>query len=155
MDNLEAAEPGILERFRETLADLEAMGAVLEEKPLPRPLETYASLGANFTTAEAWSRYRHLIEKENSLVDPTIAKRMSRGGTMNIMDYLGYAEQRRLMQTEFYRSHFAGSADAFLLPSSPIIAKPIDGAHDADAPFGLFRPSRQSAGPRLLEHTYG
>ena len=39
------------------------MGAVLEEKPLPRPLETYAILAANFTTAEAWSRYRHLVEK--------------------------------------------------------------------------------------------
>jgi hypothetical protein len=45
-------------------------------------------------------------------------------------------EQRRLMQTEFHR-YFAG-ADAVLLPSSPITAKPIDGAHDADAPFGLF-----------------
>ncbi|MDP9651017.1 amidase [Paraburkholderia caledonica] len=136
MENLNAAEPGVLERFRETLADLAAMGAILEETRLPRPLETYASLGANFTTAEAWSRYRHLVEKENSLVDPGIAMRMSRGETMTIADYLGYVEQRRLMQTEFHR--YLAGADAVLLPSSPITAKPIDGAHDAAAPFGIF-----------------
>lgn len=136
MQDLKAAEPGILERFRETLADLEAMGAVIEEKPLPRSLEIYASLAANFNTAEAWSRYGHLVEKENSLVDPEIAKRMSRGRTMNIADYLSYVEQRRLMQMEFHR-YFAGAA-AVLLPASPITAKPIEGAHDANAPFGLF-----------------
>ena len=67
---------------------------------------------------------------------PDNREAMSRGATMNITDYLGYVEQRRLMQTEFHR-YFAG-ADAVLLPSSPITAKPIDGAHDADAPFGLF-----------------
>jgi aspartyl-tRNA(Asn)/glutamyl-tRNA(Gln) amidotransferase subunit A len=136
MENLKTAEPGILERFRETLVDLEAMGAILEEKPLPRPLEAYASLAANFTTAEAWNRYRHLVEKENSLVDPEIAKRMSRGGTMSVTDYLGYVEQRRLMQTEFH--HYFVGADAVLLPTSPITAKPIEGAHDTAAPFGLF-----------------
>jgi aspartyl-tRNA(Asn)/glutamyl-tRNA(Gln) amidotransferase subunit A len=128
MENLEPTEPGILDRFRETLAELKAMGAVLEEKPLPRPLDTYATLAANFTTAEAWNRYRHLIEKENSLVDPEIAKRMSRGKTMNITNYLGYVEQRRLMQTEFHR-YFSG-ADAFLLPSSPITVRvPVDREH--------------------------
>jgi aspartyl-tRNA(Asn)/glutamyl-tRNA(Gln) amidotransferase subunit A len=136
MNDLEAAEPGILERFKETLADLEAMGAVIEEKPLPCPLETYASLAANITTVEAWNRFRHLIETENSFVDPEIANRMSRGRTMSVTDYLGYLEQRRLMQTEFHR-YFAG-ADAILLPSSPITAKPIAGAHNAPAPFGLF-----------------
>lgn len=136
MENLKAAEPGILDRFKETLADLEAMGAVLDETPLPHPLETYATLTANITTVEAWSRYRHLIEKENSLVDPEIATRMSRGRTMSITDYLGYLEQRRLMQTEFHR-YFAG-ANAVLLPSSPITAKPIEGIHNTNAPFGLF-----------------
>lgn len=136
MENLAAAEPGILERFRETLADLQAMGAIVEAKPLPRPLETYASLAADITTVEAWNRFQPLIEKQNSLVDPEIATRMSRGGKMNVADYLGYVEQRRLMQIEFH-SYFAG-ADAVLLPSSPITARPIDGAHDAFAPFGLF-----------------
>lgn len=136
METLDAAEPGILERFRLTLDTLGSMGASVEEKPLPRSLDAYASLAANITTAEAWSRYRHLVEREDSLVDPAIAKRMSRGGKMTITDYFGYMEQRRLMQTEFHR-YFEG-ADAFLLPSSPITAKPIDGAHDADAPFGLF-----------------
>jgi aspartyl-tRNA(Asn)/glutamyl-tRNA(Gln) amidotransferase subunit A len=136
MENLKAAEPGVLERFKETLADLEAMGAVLDEVPLPRPLEAYATLTANITTVEAWNRYRHLVEKEPSLVDPEIATRMSRGKTMSIADYLGYLEQRRLMQTEFH-SYFAG-ANAVLLPSSPITAKPIDGVHTTNAPFGLF-----------------
>jgi aspartyl-tRNA(Asn)/glutamyl-tRNA(Gln) amidotransferase subunit A len=136
MEDLEAAEHGILDRFRETLADLEAMGAIIEEKPLPRALGIYASLAANITTVEAWNRFRHLVEKENSLVDPEIATRMSRGRTMNIADYLEYGEQRRLMQTEFH--HYFSGADAILLPSSPIVAKPIDGAHDAFAPFGIF-----------------
>jgi aspartyl-tRNA(Asn)/glutamyl-tRNA(Gln) amidotransferase subunit A len=136
MENLKAAEPGILDRFNEALADLRAIGASVEEKPLPRPLETHASLGANITTAEAWCRYRDLIENENSLVDPEIATRMSRGGTMSLTHYFGYMEQRRLMQTEFH--HYFAGADAVLLPTSPITAKPIDGAHDAPAPFGHF-----------------
>ncbi|AME26266.2 hypothetical protein AXG89_20450 [Burkholderia sp. PAMC 26561] len=136
MDDLKIAEPGILERFRTTIADLEAMGAVLEQKPLPRSLETYASLGANITTVEAWDRYGPLVDMENSLVNAEIAKRMSRGKTMNIKDYLSYDAQRRLLQTEIY--HYFAGADAILLPSSPITAKPIEGAHDAAAPFGLF-----------------
>lgn len=136
MESLAAAEPHILERFREVLADLQAMGAVIEEKPLPRPLAIYASLAADITTVEAWSRYRHLIETDNSLVDPEIAKRMSRGEKISITDYIGYVEQRRRMQAEFH--NYLAGADALLLPSSPITAKPIDGAHDAAAPFGLF-----------------
>ncbi|KQR77107.1 hypothetical protein ASG35_12655 [Burkholderia sp. Leaf177] len=136
MDDLKGAEPGILERFKTTIVDLEAMGAVLEQKPLPRSLETYASLGANITTVEAWDRYGDLVDMENSLVNAEIAKRMSRGKTMNIKDYLGYEAQRRLLQTEIH--HYFAGADAILLPSSPITAKPIEGAHDAAAPFGLF-----------------
>lgn len=133
---IEEAEPAILERFKETLSELAAIGAVIEERPLPRPLETYASLTANMTTAEAWSRFRPLIEREQSLVDPEIAKRMSRNGTISATDYLCYIEQRRIMQSEFY--HYFIGADAVLLPSSPITAKPIDGVHDTFAPFGIF-----------------
>jgi aspartyl-tRNA(Asn)/glutamyl-tRNA(Gln) amidotransferase subunit A len=136
MDELKAAEPGVLFRFKEMLAALKSMGANLEERPLPRPLEIYAGLPANITTAEAWHRYKHLIEKENSLVDPEIAKRMSRGKTMTISDYLGYVEQRQSMQIEFHR--YLAGADAVLLPTSPITAKPIEGVHDTAAPFGLF-----------------
>lgn len=134
--NLEAAEPGILERFKETLTELADMGAVLEEEALPRPLEAYASLAANFTTIEAWGRYRHLVERENSLVDPEIAQRMSRGKTMSISEYLAYVEQRLQMQTELH--HYFAGADAVLLPTSPITAKPVDGVHTTPAPFGLF-----------------
>ncbi|WP_156585749.1 amidase [Ensifer sp. Root31] len=136
MADLAAAEPGILARFRQTLDELRAMGALIEEKPLPRPLETYASLTANMTTVEAWGRYRTLVEQENSLVDPEIAKRMSRGATMGVADYLGYLEQRRMMQIEF--DGYLAGADAFLLPSSPITAKPLEGIHDTPAPFGIF-----------------
>lgn len=136
MENLEAAETGIIERFMQTLADLKTMGAIIEEKPLPRPLEAYASLTANMTTVEAWGRYRHLVDKEDSLVNPEIAKRMSRGGTIAIADYLSFLEQRRLMQTEF--SGYLAGSDAVLLPSSPITAKPLEGVHDTPAPFGLF-----------------
>lgn len=136
MQDLKVAEPDILDRFSETLADLAGMGALVEEKPLPRPLEVYASLAANITTVEAWKRYQSLIEADGSLVDLEIATRMSRGRAMTVADYLGYDEQRRLMQTEFY--HYLSGADALLLPTSPITAEPIEGAHDRFAPFGIF-----------------
>lgn len=136
MEDLRAAEPDILNRFKETLVDFRTMGAIVEEKALPRSLETYAGLAANITTVEAWNRFRHLVDTESSLVDPEIATRMSRGRTMTVSDYLDYLEQRRQMQTEFH-AYFAG-ADAILLPTSPITAKPIEGAHNAFAPFGIF-----------------
>lgn len=136
MTSLQSAEPAILERFTSALADLRALGAVLEERALPRPLEIYAALTANMITAEAWHQCRHLVEKENSLVDPEIATRMSRARSMSMTDYIGYIEQRRVMQSEFYR-YFEG-ADALLLPTSPITARPIAGAHDTSAPFGNF-----------------
>lgn len=136
MEELSAAEPRILSRFDEMLTELKSMGAYVVERPLPRKLNDYASLAANITTAEAWTRYRHLVEREKSLVDPEIAKRMSRGNDMTLADYLGYVEQRRQMQAEFH-DYFAG-ADAVLLPSSPITARPIVGAHDTSAPFGIF-----------------
>ena len=112
------------------------MGAVVEERPLPRPLATYAELAADFNTAEAWHRYGNLVEMEPSLVDPTIARRMSRGARITIGDYLDGVERRRVMQAEF-RRYIAG-ADALLLPTSPVTAAPMDGAHEAAAPFGLF-----------------
>lgn len=136
IEELRAAEPEILERFRDTLRDFEAMGAVLEEKRLPLPLETYASLAADIATVEAWKRYRHLIEMDNSLVDAEIAKRMSRGAKTSIGEYLGFLERRRQMQVDFY--HYFAGADAIVLPSSPITAKPIDEVHDKLAPFGVF-----------------
>ena len=136
IEQLSAAEPRIVEEFKKTLADFAALGAVIEERPLPRAPESYASLTADMITAEAWRRYRHLIEMEGSLVDPEIAKRMSRHGTISATHYLDYLEQRQLMQTEFHR-YFAG-ADAILLPTSPITAKPIEGVHDTFAPFGIF-----------------
>lgn len=136
MKNLEAAEPAILYRFNEALADLRAMGAIIEEKPLPLALEKYASLAADIITVEAWNQFRIQIEKENSLVDREIATRMTRGRNISITDYLGLLGQRRAMQAEFH-SYFSG-ADAILLPTSPISAKPIDRAHDAFAPFGIF-----------------
>ena len=104
--------------------------------PLPRSLETYAELAADFNTAEAWHRYGNLVEMEPSLVDPTIAKRMSRGARITIRDYLTGIEQRRLMQAEF--RHYIADSDALLLPTSPVTAAPIDGAHEAAGPFGLF-----------------
>ncbi len=134
-DELQATAPGVLDRFHATVADLAAMGAIIEERRLPRPLETYAGLAADFNTAEAWHRYGNLVELESSLVDPTIAKRMSRGARITIRDYLNGIEQRRLMQAEF-RLYIA-DADALLLPTSPVLAAPIDGAHEAAAPFGL------------------
>ncbi len=136
MGELAAAEAGILIRFEQALDDLKAIGAQIDEKPLPRSLDVYASLTANMTTVEAWGRYRTLVEKKNSLVDPEIAKRMSRGVTMTVGDYLDYLEQRRVMQIEF-EGYFTG-ADAFLLPSSPITAKPLEGIHYSPAPFGTF-----------------
>ncbi|MCJ9670047.1 MULTISPECIES: amidase [unclassified Neorhizobium] len=136
IESLSVAEPGILARFRETLSEFKEMGAVLEEKPLPRPLETYATVTANMITVEAWGQYQSIVEAQDSLVDPEIAKRMSRGAQITLSDYLGYLEQRRVMQDEF--QHYLSGADALLIPTSPITAKPLEGIHDTAAPFGLF-----------------
>ncbi|WP_064713503.1 amidase [Rhizobium bangladeshense] len=136
IESLSAADPGIVARFRETLSEYKEMGAVLEEKPLPRPLETYATMTANMITVEAWGQYQSVVEAKDCLVDPEIAKRMSRGAQISLADYLGYLEQRRIMQEEF--QHYLFGADAFLLPTSPITAKPLEGIHDTAAPFGLF-----------------
>lgn len=136
LESLGSAEPGIADRFSEALKQLAAMGAEVRERPLPRPLESYAKLTADMITAEAWTRLRHLIEKEDCLVDPEIATRMSRARAMAMTDYVGYMDQRARMQAEFYK--YLEGADAFLLPTSPITARPIAGAHDTAAPFGQF-----------------
>ena len=133
---LQVAESGVLARFTETAAALHGLGAIIEERQLPRPLETYATLSANFTTIEAWDRLHHLIEIKDSLVDTEIATRMSRGKTMTIADHLANVELRSALQSEFH--HYLQGADALLLPTSPITARVIEGAHSIPAPFGVF-----------------
>ncbi|WOH63714.1 amidase [Bradyrhizobium sp. BWA-3-5] len=133
--DLEDVAPAILSDFRAVLLELEKLGATIDEKSMPRPLKEYAALGSNIITTEAWHHLRRYAEPSDSVVDPLIRSRLSRGREFDADKYLNLMDQRRLVQSEFNR--YLNGADAFLNPTSPITAPPIQGAHETIAPMGI------------------
>ncbi|MGX8014197.1 amidase (plasmid) [Mesorhizobium sp. ORM8.1] len=135
-DAMLAAEPAILDQFYVAVSDLAAIGATIEERQLPRPLQDYITVADDISGAEMWHRFGAMIEAPESLVDPIVAARISRAKNIDVSRYLQCIEIRRLYQIEFH-DHFQ-HAHALLLPGSPITARASLGAHEADAPFGIF-----------------
>jgi aspartyl-tRNA(Asn)/glutamyl-tRNA(Gln) amidotransferase subunit A len=134
--NLASATPGVMERFRAALADLEALGAVIEERPMPEPPEAYMVHAGDILAAEAWHHLGRHIEKPDSVVDPAIRARLVKGKEIDGARYQEMIGKRRIRQIEFAR--YMEGADAFLTPTSPITAPALADLDETKTTLGMF-----------------
>jgi aspartyl-tRNA(Asn)/glutamyl-tRNA(Gln) amidotransferase subunit A len=134
--DLSSVMPGVLERFRATIADLEALGASIEERPMPEPPETYMVHAGDILAAEAWHHLGRHIEKPDSVVDPAIRARVVKGKEIDGARYQELIAMRRARQIEFMR--YMEGADAFLTPTSPITAPALANLDESKTTLGTF-----------------
>lgn len=135
-EDLASVDAGVLKRFRAALDDLRALGAVVDEKSMPRAPETYMAHTGRMMAAEAWHNLSRHIEAPGSVVHPVIRERVSRGREIDVGAYLDLVAERRLMQAEFDR--YLAGADALLTPTAPVTAPPIEGIDERITPLGTF-----------------
>jgi len=134
--DLASVTPGVLARFRSALADLEGLGAVVEERPMPEPPEAYMVHAGDILAAEAWHHLGRYVEKPDSVVDPAIRARVVKGKEIDGARYQELVETRRARQVEFMR--YMEGADAFLTPTSPITAPALADLDETKTTLGTF-----------------
>jgi aspartyl-tRNA(Asn)/glutamyl-tRNA(Gln) amidotransferase subunit A len=134
--DLQVVEPAVLRDFRAAVAELEVLGAVIEEKAMPRSPEAYMAHGGDIMAAEAWHNLRRYVDVPESVVDPAIRRRVFTGQRFDISAYLDLIGRRRLVQSEFDR--YLDGADALLTPTAPITAPPVEGIDEGMTPLGTF-----------------
>jgi aspartyl-tRNA(Asn)/glutamyl-tRNA(Gln) amidotransferase subunit A len=134
--DLASVTPGVLERFRAALADIEALGASVEERPMPQPPEAYMVHAGDILAAEAWHHVGRHVEAPGSPVDPAIRARVLKGKAIDGARYQELIETRRVRQVEFVR--YMEGADAFLTPTAPIVAPALADLDESKTTLGTF-----------------
>jgi aspartyl-tRNA(Asn)/glutamyl-tRNA(Gln) amidotransferase subunit A len=128
--------PGIRQRFRAALADLESLGAIIDQRPMPQSTETYMTHAGDILAAEAWQHIGRYVEAPDSVVDPAIRTRALKGKTIDGARYQELIETRRARQAEFAR--YMEGADAFLTPTAPITAPALADLDESKTTLGTY-----------------
>lgn len=117
--------------FERTCATAKAAGAELVELKLPE-LAQIAEINAlgGFPAAESFAWHHDLIAAHAGEYDPRVLSRIRRGEQQSARDLLVLAE-RRAQLIDSTAARLRGF-DAFLCPTVPIVAPPIDALADDD-----------------------
>ncbi|GAP38404.1 amidase [Piscinibacter sakaiensis] len=131
---LDALEPAVASAFERTLDRLRAAGARVEEIAAPALAEVAAiNAGGGFSPVEAWAWHRARLAQREADYDPRVAARIRRGAAMSGADYVDLLRARRdwiARMTQALAAH-----DAWLSPTVPVIAPPLQPLVDDDAAF--------------------
>lgn len=134
--DLAGVDPHVLERFRAALADLEALGADIREKAMPRAPEAYMALTGELMSAESWHHLGRYAGPDDSPVHPDVRSRILKGREIDGARYQDLLEQRRAAQIEF--AAYLEGADALLTPTAPILPPPLAEIDETKTPLGTF-----------------
>jgi aspartyl-tRNA(Asn)/glutamyl-tRNA(Gln) amidotransferase subunit A len=134
--DLAMVTPGVLDRFRAALADLEALGATVDAMPMPRRPQAYMAHAGDIMGAESWHHLGRYVDMPESAVAPAIGARILNGRQIDAAKYQQLIAMRREVQVEFHR--YLEGADAFLTPTAPITAPPLDAIDETQTPLGTF-----------------
>lgn len=131
---LDGLDADVARAFDRALACLRDAGATLVDAPL----STFAEIPAlnapgGFSATEAYAVHRHHLDTRRSEFDPRVAARIEPGRHISAADYLQLHDRRRdwIGRTEAALQGF----DAFIGPTVPIVAPPLQPMLDDDATF--------------------
>ncbi len=121
--------------FDRALADLEALGASLEEIRLPLSIEAYLAGGGDIMSVESYRHLGRYAEPDDSLVDPVVRARILRGREIAAPAYMELLETRRAAQAEFLDR--LDRLDGLVVPGCHQSPVPVDQV-DEEAPPNVF-----------------
>lgn len=136
--DLASVDPDIRKLIERAVQDFGTLGAQLEEIRLPLTVEEYVRDGGDLMSAESYAWLGQYTDAPDSPVDPVIRERIRRGCEISASVYIRLLEARRLAQAELNAA--LEGIDAFLAPTCPRAAIPVDEVDEAVAPnvFGRF-----------------
>ena len=129
---LEGLDATVERVFERCLARLRAAGAEIVELALPAddaPAVSSGQIGA----AEAWAWHRSRIDARHADYDPRVLARIRSGSGIAAADYIDRLQARRRWITQVEAS--ARGIDAFICPTVPIVAPPLQPLIDDDEAF--------------------
>jgi aspartyl-tRNA(Asn)/glutamyl-tRNA(Gln) amidotransferase subunit A len=130
----DGVEPAVADAFERALGRLADAGADVVDVTVPE-LDAIADLNAagGFAAAESWAWHRDLIAARAGEYDPRVLVRIRRGEALGPGDVERLHARRREL-IEGARRALDGF-DAFLAPTVPMVAPPLD-AFDDDEEYG-------------------
>jgi amidase/aspartyl-tRNA(Asn)/glutamyl-tRNA(Gln) amidotransferase subunit A len=129
---LEGLDATVDRVFERCLARLRSAGAEIVELALPAddvPAVSSGQIGA----AEAWAWHRSRIDVRHADYDPRVLARIRSGSGIAAADYIDRLQARRRWITQVEAS--ARGIDAFICPTVPIVAPPLQPLIDDDDAF--------------------
>lgn len=119
LDGLDAT---VARAFERCLARLRAAGAEIVERRLPADDAPAVSSG-QISSAEAWAWHRSRLDARHADYDPRVLARIRGGSSISAADYIDRLQARRrwIAQVEA----LAADIDAFICPTVPIVAPPL------------------------------
>ena len=129
LDGLDAT---VARAFDRCLTQLRAAGAEIVERGLPADDAPGFSSG-QISSAEAWAWHRLRLDAWHANYDPRVLARIRGGSGITAADYIDRLQARRrwIVQVEA----LAADIDAFICPTVPIVAPPLQALLDDDAAF--------------------
>jgi aspartyl-tRNA(Asn)/glutamyl-tRNA(Gln) amidotransferase subunit A len=128
---LDGADPQVLASFERAPVALRATGAQVVDLELPA-LDTIAEInvGGGFPAAESFAWHRERIAEHGDRYDPRVLSRILRGRDRTAED-IAELRRRRAALTAAVEAAVSGF-DAFLCPTTPLVAPPLDALADDD-----------------------
>ena len=133
-DEVDGPVAAAFDAARRALVDA---GARVVEIDVPEFAELAAiNRQGGFPAIEAWAWHARLIAERGDGYDPRVAARIRRGSGVAAADYIELLAARRRWIAAVERRLAEAGADAFAMPTVPVVAPPIAPLEASDEAFG-------------------
>ncbi len=150
---LDALEPAVAQAYEHALRRLRDAGATLVELPLHEFAEVARlNTPGGISGTEAFAVHRALVDSHRAQFDPRVALRIETGRAVTAADYIGLLDRRRDWITRVTPQLEA--FDAFLAPTVPMVAPPLQPLIDSDEAF-FTTNTRLLRNPALVNYLDG
>jgi aspartyl-tRNA(Asn)/glutamyl-tRNA(Gln) amidotransferase subunit A len=129
LDGLDAT---VARAFDRCLTRLRAAGTEIVERALPADDVPAVSSG-QISSAEAWAWHRSRLDARHADYDPRVLARIRGGSGITAADYIDRLQARRRWIARV--EALAADIDAFICPTVPIVAPPLQPLIDDDEAF--------------------
>lgn len=146
-----AATPDVRAAFEASLATLESLGARITTIEPLAGVDDYRGLVMSIVAVEAADYNEAILGQEPPVIAANILARMKTGQATPGYVYARALDARKLLEQKMQRGLLENGIDAYLLPTTPVTAFPIDEDTDRDltpvaarnALMPVFNVSRQ------------
>ncbi|MEI7925704.1 MAG: amidase [Chloroflexota bacterium] len=129
---LAAADPDVKAAFAASLATFESMGAkIVNLEPLAG-IDDYRGLIMNISAVETNDYNEAIVNQEPPVIAETIRKRLALGKATPGYLYSRMLDSRKMLEKRMENGLKDNGIDAYLLPTTPVTAFPIDPDQNRD-----------------------